>query len=222
MSLTFPPGTPLFWVNSQFTDDSGDPLSLGSLKTYIAGTDTPLATYSDATLLTPNPTTIELGADGRPSVAVFIAATGYRLRVFDADDVETSYSPIENFSNPAAVAIFNLGAYLYQGSKNVADGYLILATADGYDNTITVDGSGGPNPCKVYLPAASDYTTGPLSIINVGTVPVKIFANGADTIQGVATFTLPASGGAGLYPSATFLSDAVSAWLAITQSLVLS
>ena len=38
----------------QFFDDNGDPLSGGKVETYISGTSTPKATYSDEALTTPN------------------------------------------------------------------------------------------------------------------------------------------------------------------------
>lgn len=53
----------------QFFDSSGNPLASGSLETYAAGTTTPLATYSDVTLLTANPTTITLNSAGVPQVS---------------------------------------------------------------------------------------------------------------------------------------------------------
>jgi hypothetical protein len=52
-----------------FFDTNGDPLSLGSLETYLAGTSTAVATYSNVTLTVANPTTITLNAAGRPSVS---------------------------------------------------------------------------------------------------------------------------------------------------------
>lgn len=53
----------------QYFDSNGDPLASGSLETYAAGTSTPLATYSDHTLLVSNPTTITLNSAGRPTVS---------------------------------------------------------------------------------------------------------------------------------------------------------
>src|SRR3990167_6119341 len=68
----------------QLFDSNGDPLSSGTLETYEAGTSTPLATYSDVTLLTANPTTLTLNAAGRPSVSsvevsVFMAQRAYKF-----------------------------------------------------------------------------------------------------------------------------------------------
>lgn len=62
-------GTYAPYPRHQFFDASGDPLALGTLETYAAGTSTPLATYSDVTLLTANPTTINLNSAGVPEVS---------------------------------------------------------------------------------------------------------------------------------------------------------
>lgn len=54
---------PLF--NPQFVDSNGAPLSGGQLFTYIGGTTTPLATYTDETGATPNTNPIILDSSGR-------------------------------------------------------------------------------------------------------------------------------------------------------------
>lgn len=68
----------------QFFDANGNPLALGSLETYAAGTSTPLATYADVDGNTSNPTTIVLNSAGRPAVsgnivAIFLAAKAYKF-----------------------------------------------------------------------------------------------------------------------------------------------
>lgn len=61
----------------------GDAIASGSMETYLAGTSTPLATYSDDNG-TANPTTISLDASGRPSGAIF-------LSTIDANGSPVSY-----------------------------------------------------------------------------------------------------------------------------------
>jgi hypothetical protein len=48
----------------QFFDASGRPLSGGKVYTYVAGTTTPLATYTDSTMATENSNPIVLDAGG--------------------------------------------------------------------------------------------------------------------------------------------------------------
>jgi len=53
------------------------------------------------------------------------------------------------------------------------------------DNFITVDSTGGANPCIINLPLA-DTRTFPLGIKNLGTIALAVTPNGSDTIDGVA------------------------------------
>lgn len=54
----------------QFFDNVGEPLDGGTVETYESGTSTPKVTYQDATLSTPNSTTITLNSAGRCSMFV--------------------------------------------------------------------------------------------------------------------------------------------------------
>lgn len=54
----------------QFFDNVGEPLDGGTVETYESGTSTPKVTYQDATLTTPNSTTIDLDSAGRCSMFV--------------------------------------------------------------------------------------------------------------------------------------------------------
>lgn len=57
----------------QFEDANGNPLGSGKLFTYMAGTSTPQATYSDVNLTIANPNPIVLSSDGRnPAGAIFL------------------------------------------------------------------------------------------------------------------------------------------------------
>jgi len=59
----------LYPAKSQYFDDNGDPLALGTVSFYIPATLTPKQTYSDYTLVTPNAIpTVTLDAAGRASI----------------------------------------------------------------------------------------------------------------------------------------------------------
>lgn len=62
----------------QFFDDSGNPLSAGTLTTYIAGTTTPVATYSDSSG-TPNSNPITLDAAGRVVGLFLLVGSSYKF-----------------------------------------------------------------------------------------------------------------------------------------------
>lgn len=67
-----------------FTDDLGQPLIGGKVYTYAVGTSTPKAAYQTSLLQTPHTNPIIL--DDAGSVNLYLNG-GYRLRVFDANDV---------------------------------------------------------------------------------------------------------------------------------------
>ena len=73
------------WLTPKFTDADGNPLAGGLIYTYEAGTTTPLATYTDASGLTPNTNPIVLDANGAASI--WLGADAYKFEIADADDV---------------------------------------------------------------------------------------------------------------------------------------
>ena len=69
----------------QLFDNQGAPLAGGTLETYVAGTDTPLETFSDSARTVTNGTSVTLDAGGRPSTgAVYLQPTGYKFILKDA------------------------------------------------------------------------------------------------------------------------------------------
>jgi hypothetical protein len=96
---------------------------------------------------------------------------------------------------------------LSEGGKEVVSGYTVLTT----DRLVTVDSTGGPNPCVINLPAASEATQ-PLVIKNLGTVALAVTPNGADTIDTLASaYTVPVSA-TPVFPSIQMVPDGTSAW----------
>ena len=78
-------GFPIPVPKARFFDADGAPLAGGKLSTYEAGTDTPLATYSDDGLSVPNTNPVVLDANGEASI--FIAGgTAYKFVLTDAAD----------------------------------------------------------------------------------------------------------------------------------------
>ena len=70
----------------QYFDDVGDPLTGGLLYTYINGTSTPKATYSDVDLTIENDNPITL--DSRGETGPIFGFGFYKFILHDADDVE--------------------------------------------------------------------------------------------------------------------------------------
>jgi hypothetical protein len=77
------------WVKPQFSDAEGVPVASGKLYSFIAGTTTPQATYSDVDLAAEhaNANPIVLNAAGESGTSIYLLATGYKFRLDDADDV---------------------------------------------------------------------------------------------------------------------------------------
>lgn len=70
----------LFNANNVFYDRLGQILSSGTIQTFAGGTQTPLATYSDEDLTTPNSTTLTLDSSGFLPVNVYTdQSVPYRL-----------------------------------------------------------------------------------------------------------------------------------------------
>jgi len=69
----------------QFLDNDGNPLSGGKLYTYVAGSTTNLATYSDSALSSANANPVVLDAGGRATV--YLQPKSYKFRVDNSSDV---------------------------------------------------------------------------------------------------------------------------------------
>lgn len=202
------PGGILPWIEARFllvTSDGLVPNAGGMLKSYIAGTTTPQATYSDVNLTTANPVEIDLDADGRPPDPIYLAPTGYKFEVYDVDGVlQYTYDNVEDIGQTFAT---QFGYLQTIGAKNVTSGYTVVAS----DRLVTVASSGGPTPCIVNLPAASAYV-GLLTIKNLGLIALAVTPSGLETIETLAAaYTVPVAASP-QFPSIVMASDGVSAW----------
>jgi hypothetical protein len=74
-------------IRAQYFDDNGNPLSGGKLYSYIAGSTTPIDTFTDATGSTTNTNPIILDARGEADVWISSSVV-YKLVLTSADDVE--------------------------------------------------------------------------------------------------------------------------------------
>ena len=72
-------------IKQRFFDSNGDPLAGGKLYSYIAGTSTPLGTFTDAGGGTPNANPVILDANGEADV--WIGSGTYKFVLKDTDDV---------------------------------------------------------------------------------------------------------------------------------------
>lgn len=70
----------------QYFDNNGNPLVGGKLYSFAAGTNTPLATYTDSTGTTSNPNPTIL--DSRGEASIWLSTVAYKLMLVDANNVE--------------------------------------------------------------------------------------------------------------------------------------
>lgn len=84
MAVNFSP-----FGNSQIVDENGDPASGWKIQTFVAGSSTPLATYTDATGSTPHDDPIIVNALGYPTQGPIWLIEGlmYKFQVLDENDV---------------------------------------------------------------------------------------------------------------------------------------
>jgi len=120
-------------------DDNGDPLSGGLLYTYAAGTTTPLATYSEVTLTTPNANPVVLSSAGRATV--YLSATSYKfvlktsagVTVWTQDNVSavpTTAADVDVVAIAGVAIAAGEAVYLSDGSGSLTAGRWYLTDAD--------------------------------------------------------------------------------------------
>lgn len=92
------PFTGTVWT---ITDAAGTPVSGAKVYTYEAGTLTPKAVYTTASLATPTSNPVIADSSGRAQF--FMGAGSYRFRVFDAADAEITALACDNVLDPNGV-----------------------------------------------------------------------------------------------------------------------
>jgi hypothetical protein len=108
----FPTPSPLLQTFTQ----SGTPNAFGTLATYVAGTATPIATYTDATLVTPNQNPLTFNATGQASVWLTLGLA-YKFVWFD--QFGNQLGAVDNI--PGGISLANLLTLL---TANVLGGIL--------------------------------------------------------------------------------------------------
>lgn len=184
-------GTLAPWFDSQLSDDNGDPLSGGFLYTYIAGTTTNLATYSDPDLAPghANANPIVLDSAGRTG-AIYLSAAAYKFVLKNSTG-----GTIKTQDNIQANAPFNVATDITgTAGESLTAGDVVYIS----------DGSGGATAGRWYK-ADADFTYSSSSAGIIGVVPVAIAsaASGAIRLQGSITGLAGLVSGTVYYVSAT-------------------
>lgn len=205
------PGGLVFNPRWQALDGDGVTYPGGKLYAWETGGafSTPQALYSSSALTVALANPVVADADGR-FPAMFTLPIGYDLQLYTADDVLV-WSCL-NYSNIGQIFLSDLGITCGTGALDVVSGYTILSS----DNFVTVDSTGGANPCVINLQPAADRGF-QLVIMNVGTVALAITPDGSETINSVAgAYTVPAASSP-TFPAVTLYSDGSSNYWALTS-----
>lgn len=124
-------GSLVVWPRNQAVDRQGDPIPGGKLFVFAANTSTPVPTYRDAELLTPNTNPVIANAAG-VFPAIFLDATSYKLVLKDADDTVI-------WSEPVVAATHLTSASLAGDVKNFGGDPTSPVTAVAYPAGATFD-----------------------------------------------------------------------------------
>lgn len=169
-------------AHQTFFDSNGDPLALGTLETYIAGTVTPKVTYSDSTLLTANPTTITFNASGRPTVSsvevpLYLGTGSYKFIVKNAaGSVQYTQDYVTGiFTGPTILS--KSGAYS-------------VTTSDGPDVLIKCDASAGSFSVIAYTAVGNAGSRITIKKTDSSTNTCILDGNATETIDGSLTATI--------------------------------
>lgn len=181
---------PLGW---QVVDANGDPISGAKAYTYLTGTTTPRATYSDSAL-TPglelsNP--IVADAAGRFPAAYGPTTADYKVVLTDASDaVIATYDPVQMTGTPGAGSIGTS-----QLDANAATNAKLADMATQRVKGRTTAGTGDPEDLTI-TQVLNMLVGGTVA----GTIPVRGVSDWSVLGQGTAGQVL-ISGGVGLFPS---------------------
>jgi hypothetical protein len=126
--------TPL--LKFKWTDDDGNPLVGGKVYTYVAGTSTPLATYTDESLDTENANPVIL--DSRGEADIWIGGSAYKFIIKTSAD--SPIATIDDVESAAAATISNdsvSNAKLVNMATQTIKGRTTAGTGDPEDLTAT-------------------------------------------------------------------------------------
>jgi len=128
----------------QFFDANGDPLSLGKVYTYAAGTNTPKATFTDNTSNTQAANPVVLDSAGRTAMW---GSGSYKFVVYDANDnlVRTtdnvaSYTTIESEADTYFQAFSGTGsqtAFTLSTNLGTDENAIMVYVSDGLEQHVT-------------------------------------------------------------------------------------
>jgi hypothetical protein len=171
-------GTPIPFVKPQWFTSNGIPCAGCKLYTYIAGTSTPQATYSDAALTTPNTNPIILDSSGRATV--FLGSMSFKFVLTLANGSQLWSVDGVNASALALLSLSNVwtGNNVFQGSTEFAGSVLfdVGFTSLGPSNLTNGGSFAGTFSGSPIFSGVPTFSNGFASTVATGTPPFTVLS----------------------------------------------
>ena len=177
----------------QFTTAAGVPLSGGKVYTYIAGTTTPQATFTDYTGATPNTNPVIL--DSRGEANIWLGSALYKFKLTDANDVE--FWTVDYISAPTSAVSPVLSGNVTIDSDTPTPALKITQTGTG--PVLRVQDSADPDATPFIIDNAGNVGIGtatPTQKLDVYTDAAAVSTIVARNTVSSVRFTMSASGDA--------------------------
>jgi len=147
-------------AKAQFIDAAGIPLAGGFLYTYVAGTTTPQATYTDAAASTPNSNPIVL--DSRGEANIWLTGSSYKFKLTDANGTEIW--TVDNIAPPSTAVspVFTTNVTIADNSPGPA----LLITQLGAGPAIRVQDETDPDSSPFVVDSTGNVGIGTASPAN--------------------------------------------------------
>lgn len=177
-------------AKTQFIDAAGAPLAGGKLYTYVAGTTTPQASYTDSSGATANSNPVILDARGEANV--WLGESTYKFTLTDANDVEiwtvdyisaptTALSPV--LSGNVTISTDSAGPALKVTQTGTGDVMRVQDSADPDSTPFVINSTGYVGLGTVAPAEALDIdNSGKIQFSSGGTARTVISADASNSI----------------------------------------
>jgi microcystin-dependent protein len=162
-------------AKAQFIDAAGIPLAGGFLYTYVAGTTTPQATYTDSAASTPNSNPIVL--DSRGEANIWLTGASYKFKLTDANGTEIW--TVDNIAPPSTAVspVFTTNVTIADNSPGPA----LLITQLGAGAAIRVQDETDPDSSPFVVDTTGQVgigTASPANALDVAGGAIQISTSG--------------------------------------------
>lgn len=172
-------------ARQQFFAANGTPLANGCLYTYLGGTSTPAATYTDSTglFVAPNPIIL----DGGGFASIWIASQSYRFVLFSAGGTNCSTG-----SSQWTVDFINPG--IFASGNNIFTGNNVFSGTSTFNGTVAMNAGGSMTGTFSGSPTFSGTPTFTGNVIFNTVTTNGVLTAAAGIITDAITGTLTAGG----------------------------